>query len=205
MKRFLTAPLSLTVFALLVIAACSPLAPRDQGRSFMFTLEAIAPAAQPTHDATLVVDHPTAKIELDTYRVALIREDGVFDYFARTRWVDFISPMVLDSMVFSLEDSGLFKNVLAEHTAFAGDYVLKSEIREFNAVYASADDPPEIRIALACILLKGDRKTRIATFTAKGTAKAKENSLEAIHEAFNTAFAESQKATVQNLRDLLKD
>lgn len=205
MMRLFQTRWAVPVALALVIAACSPLTPRDQGRSFMFTLETVTPASQAQYDGTLVIDHPTARIELDTYRVALIRADGVFDYFAHTRWVDFISPMVLDTMVFSLEDSGLFDSVVSEQSAFAGDYVLKSEIRSFNAVYDAPDAPPEIRVALNQVLLAGDRKTRMATFTAKGSAKATDNTLTAIHNAFNAAFSKSQKATVTHIAKAMEN
>lgn len=180
---------------LALLAACS-FAPKDTGRAFMF---ALASPQTPPHapvGESLVVSLPAAAPELDTYRIALTKDGGRWDYYAGARWADFLPMLVQDGMTKTLENSGLFKTVTTDQTGVRGDQILKAEIRTFQAVYEHGHAEPVIQVRIMVSLRRRLEGTVIASFPVKSEARAAKDRLPEIQSAFATAFNEAQKQLV---------
>lgn len=179
------------IFALL-LAGCA-LSPKDLGQAYMFSLSPAKAAGKARTGQRLMVELPTTAPELDTHRIALVRDKGVRDYYAGARWADFLPVLAQDSLVRTLEGSGLFRTVAPDEAGLAADMVLKLEIRDFQAEYAKAGAAPVIRVRLIASLVSRQDGAMIASVQPGAvTRRAAGDSLPAIHAAFRSAFLAAQ-------------
>lgn len=190
---------SLLGFLLLgMIAACS-FAPKDIGHAYMFSLSSPRVAAQKTAEKTLIVSLPVAAPELDTFRIALNKNDGRWDYYAGARWSDFLPLLVQDSLTKTLEGAKAFQVVTTDQSGVPGDVILKTDLRSFQALYKNSGMPPTIQVKMAISLRKRQGDAVIGSFVVHTKAKAEKDSLPEIQAAFSRAFNDAQKQTVNRM------
>ena len=65
------------------------------------------------------------------------------DYFADGEWTDRAPLLVQTLLLESLENSRSINAIDRESVGLRADFILKSEIRHFEAVYDSPNGPPE--------------------------------------------------------------
>lgn len=80
----------------------------------------------------LMVALPSVYPPIDSQRLALRPEKQVLEYYANVEWGDRLSILVQESLVNSLQDSGLFLGVTRTVDGIIPDYTLKIDIRDFN-------------------------------------------------------------------------
>src|SRR5215469_9963104 len=105
----------------------------------------LSPAVDdPPHGQTLrkrlVVDIPTASESLDTDRIALVRERTRFDYYANSLWTDRVPVLVQTLLVDAFENDGSIAEVARDARTVTPEYVLGTEVRQFEAVYDSGSN-----------------------------------------------------------------
>ncbi len=166
--------------------------PLDTGKAFMFALRPVNVIHQGAQSESLVVALPTAAPELDTYRIALIRDDRQWDYYAGARWAEFLPLLVRDNLVRTLGNARHFKAVTSDEAGLEGEKILKTEIGAFHAMYAKGGNIPIIKIQMTATLLTRIERTPLASFSVSAEKKAAGNSLAAIQAAFALAFKEAQ-------------
>lgn len=188
----------LLILSLVLVCACS-LTPRDTGSAFMFSLSAVKPAGYTPVEQRLTVMLPGAVSELDTFRIALTRDKGQRDYYAGARWAEFLPVLVRDSLTKTLEESGLFRAVTTDQTGLETDYILKLEIRSFQADYIPGQVAPVARIRMTASFLNRLDPAPIAVFDIKAERKAAGNRLSDIQRAFNTAFQVAELQLIDKL------
>lgn len=139
----------LPVFALLSFGACSVLPKSETVALERFTLDVPGPAnAAPARaDApVLLVARPQARGDLDTPRMAYRRQDYQLDYFARSRWADAPSQLLLPGLVGALEASGRFAAVVRVGSPATPALQLDSELLEFSQDFRA--EPSVFRLRL---------------------------------------------------------
>ncbi len=194
----------LYIIAGIFLASACSFAPKDTGKAYMFGLTvATVPHQQKVYEEKLTVAIPVAAPELDSYRIALVKADGRWDYYAGARWAEFLPVLVQETMMDSLETAGLFKSVTSDRFGVVGDYILKTEIREFQVEYQRASNVPLIKIELAFSLFKKLGTTPLAIYTVKAEAPATQNRLSAVQQAFAKAHISAQQKAVLQLRSVL--
>jgi ABC-type uncharacterized transport system auxiliary subunit len=181
-----------------LLAACS-LGPRDTGKAFLFSLPAAKVTARGQAAGSLVVALPTTSPELDTFRIALIRPDGRWDYYAGTRWAEFLPMLVQDSLAETLGEARIFESVATDQTGLAGDKLLKTEIRLFQAEYTPHNEAPVAKVRIAVSLLTRLERTPLAFFTVNAEKRATGNRLADIQAAFAAAFSTAQQQMADKL------
>src|ERR1700733_11879855 len=103
----------------------------------------------------LVVDIPTASESLDTDRIALIRDGTRFDYYANSLWKDRAPLLLQGFLVEAFENEGSIAEVGRDAQTLTPDYLLETEIREFEARYTdSGQQAPSVVVALDFSLVK---------------------------------------------------
>lgn len=149
---------------------------------------------------TLVVGYPVAAGQIDTARVALKQPNGTIDYFAKTRWVDFLPVIVQTTLTESLSLSGVYKIVRSDEAGLGDDRILKSNIRHFEAVYpAYMDRPPEVIVEIAFTISDVETENVIDTFTLRSAHQSVDNTTTAIHDAFVKSYADVQEQLIGRL------
>lgn len=189
----------LVIFSVFFISSCGLTAPENRGNSNKFTLSSVSEKASGKRLSGLIVDFPKVSSDLDTFRIALLRDTGKRDYFAGSRWADFLPVIVQTSIVESLENSGKFTAASADFAKFSANYQLEINIQNFEADYTTST-PPTIRIKMNVKLLNANSSSILKNFTVENASKAEANDLESIYKAFDAAFTNVQKDIVRKLK-----
>ena len=104
----------------------------------------------PRADWQLVVEEPTAPKAIDTDRIAIRPASLVMEYFPEVKWTDRAPALVQTLLVESFENSGKIVGVGRRAIGLIGDYILTSELREFEAI----NDASGVTRAVVRVVLK---------------------------------------------------
>jgi cholesterol transport system auxiliary component len=153
----------------------------------------------PTITDQILIETPVAAAGLDTGRIALNRSATTLDYFAGVSWTDRAPAMVQTLMVESFENSGRVVSVGRDTIGLRADFVLKSELREFQAEYASADDsgPPQIHVRINAKLVAMPRRNIEASKTFEALEQARSASFQDIIAAYDDALGKVLRRLVE--------
>ncbi len=192
--------IALTIFTVSGISACSLTKPRDVGNRNILTLSGLqeSPSYGRKHGVMLVA-FPTAAPELDTARVSVIRTDGRQDYFAGTRWSDFLPVAVQSALLESLKNQGHFTYVETEDGGAANRYTLRTRINRFTAVYTQPTQPPAVEVSITCELERTGGRI-ISSFTLDRTIITRRNDTTAVKEGFNEALQSVARELIEKMR-----
>lgn len=178
----------LGVALLLGLAACSTLNPTAPHLYTLTPRASVAPG--PKADWQLLVETPSAAAGIDTPRIALARTPTSLDYFADVSWADRAPNMVQGLIVQTFEDSGRIVSVGRDTVGLRSDYVLKSELRDFQAEYATpgAAMPDRVHVRLSAKLVAMPRRTIEAGETFEASAPVRGRSFTDVITAFDEAL-----------------
>jgi cholesterol transport system auxiliary component len=179
-----------------VLGGCGGLLPKVNEPVPLYTLSAVDQFGQslPKVDWQLVVGVPVASADLDTTRIALTREPGVVEYFAKGAWADNAPVLLQTKLIESFEASGSVA-VGRDAAGLRPDYVLQSELRDFQAEYDGAQNPTA-HLRLAAKLVRMPDRRIIATVTIEQRVPAAGGSLSQIVDAFDRAAGEAFQEVV---------
>lgn len=170
-RRLLRALAALPVVAL--APGCSLPVP-GQGpppRLFRLTPKSTFREDLPVAHWQLVLEPPVADAGLNTTRIALQRSPIRIEYYANAGWADRAPLMMQTLLVESFENSGRIVSVGRESIGLRADFILKSELRELQAVYYDGG-LPEAWVRINAKLVEMPRRAIVASqsFEAKTTA-----------------------------------
>jgi len=157
----------------------------------LYTLSAVTQFNQslPKVDWQLVVGTPVASADLDTRRIALTRSPGVIEYFANGAWADNAPILLQGKLIESFEASNAIVSVGRDAVGLRPDYVLQSDLRDFQAEYT--DGTPIAHLRLAARLVRMPDRRIVANIQTEQKVPAEGNSLAEIVRAFDRAASEA--------------
>ena len=128
-------------------------------------------------------------------------------YFERANWTDFAPKMVQTLMIESFENSKKIVGVGREQIGLRSDFLLKTDLREFQAEYSDAlpqnikvmdrsIPPPVARVRINAKLVKMPRREIVATKTFERRIRADDNTMVEIIGSFDEALGKTLKAIV---------
>lgn len=172
-------------------------------QTYVLRLPASAPpAAEPTAGSVLV-QRPEAGPGLESNRIALLRTERRFDFYAASLWAAPAPDVVESVVVDALRGTGTFSAVLDDVSPYAPQYDLRITLRRFEADYTDGGGAPMVHVALDCTLGRHRDRVLLASFTAQGAARAGEDRLSSVVAAFeaatSAAMAELTRATTAAL------
>ncbi len=157
----------------------------------------------PRIDAQLIVEEPSAARGIDSDRIALRPQPIEIKYFAGSRWSDRAPKMVQTLLVESFENSGRIVAVGRQSIGLRSDYVIKCELREFQAEYFDNTDLPNIHVRLNVKLVKMPEARIIASQTFEETGLASGKDIPAIVISFDEVLGKVLRKTVEwSLREV---
>jgi cholesterol transport system auxiliary component len=160
--------------------------------------QATASNATPTAGSVLV-QRPEAGPGLDSNRIALLRSDRRFDYYAASLWAA-PTPDVIESLVVdALRNTGTFSAVFDDSAPYAPRYDLRITMRRFEADYTAGGAAPTVHVVLDCTLGRHRDRALLASFTAQGAAPAAEDRLSAVVAAFEAASTAAMAEIARNV------
>ncbi len=160
----------------------------------------------PRVDWQLILEVPVADAGLSTTRVALLRTPTQLEYYARSSWTDRAPLMVQTLMIESFENSGRIVAVGRESVGLRADFILKTELREFQAEYFEAEYPgaeksgagkPSVRVGINVKVVEMPRRTIVASRSFEAVAEAGADAMTEIIAAFDEALGKVLKGLVE--------
>lgn len=155
---------------------------------YRVTPKSTYPANLPHRSVQLLIDVPFAPAGLDVSRIALSRSAVSIDYFADSEWTDRAPLLIQTALLQSFENSRALNAIDRESVGLRADFVLKTEIRHFEAVYDSSNGPPEIWVALNVRLVNPATREVVAQTSFERRERASANDVPSIVVAFNDAL-----------------
>jgi cholesterol transport system auxiliary component len=94
----------------------------------------------------LLIAMPDAPLDLNSVRIAVAPSPGRIDYYADVAWADRPPAMLQDLLVQSFDRSGRIAAVQRQSGALKADFVLTSELYDFQVEGGSGDSVAHVRI-----------------------------------------------------------
>lgn len=163
--------------------------------TYRLTPKSTFPDDMPRVSAQLVIEPPFASAALSTTRIALMPSPTRIDYYARAGWEDQAPLMVQTLLVESFENSGRIVSVGRQSIGLRSDFVLKTELREFQAEYM-AGGRPSIRVRLNAKLVRMPERSIIAATDIENVAMADSEAVDAVVVAFDEALGKVMRGIV---------
>ncbi len=174
---------------LVVVAGCSVLQ-RVNTPVNLYTLtpKTTFPQGLPAVKWQMVVETPASAASLDTARIALQRTPLSFEYYADAAWTDNAPAMVQTLLIESFEATKRISGVGREAIGLRPDYILMTDLREFEAVYDGDNPVPTIWIRMNAKLVKLPERRIVASKTFGEKMPAAGSKLTDIVAAFDDAL-----------------
>lgn len=191
-----------------LLAACVELpGSGDPSRLYVLTPKSTFPDNLPTVDWQLLVEVPVSAAGLNSARIAARHSPIELNFIGAANWTDSAPRMVQTLLVESFENSGKIVGVGREAIGLRSDYLLKTEVREFQAEFegtkigstktaAAPESPPEVHVRINAKLIKMPQRSIIASQTFENFVKSDENSMNSIIGAFDDALGKALKDIV---------
>jgi cholesterol transport system auxiliary component len=188
---------ALAVLGGLAASACGVL-PRVSEPVDLYTLtpKTTFPNSLPKVDWQLVVEMPVAATSLDTPRIALQHTPLTLEYYAKAAWTDNAPAMVQTLLIESFESTGSIRAVGRDAISLRADYLLKTDLREFEAVYDGDNPAPMVWVAMNAKLVKMPDRRIIASETFERKLPAASGKLADIVGAFDETLGKVLKQIV---------
>ncbi|MFD1194665.1 ABC-type transport auxiliary lipoprotein family protein [Seohaeicola saemankumensis] len=178
------------VFAL-TLAGCSALSSLTDATTPLDAFELRAPVALPAVQGSvrrdLVIETPTAGGALDTDRIMIRPGPFQAQYLPGARWTDTAPVMLQNLMLRSFEDTNALRYVGRRPLGGTGDYVLVSELTDFQAELAAEGQAVTTRVRLTARLVRESDASVIGSRTVQTTAQAASTDTLAVVESFDQA------------------
>ncbi len=182
---------SLLLLPLLALAACSSFLTGGPAPD-LYTLSPAARFAEglPKVPWQILIEEPTAVGGLDANRIAVQPTPNEVRYFAYVRWVERAPRMVQGLLVESFERSAAVAAADRYTVGTRADYILKSELRDFQAELLTTPKTPTVHVRLTAKLVRVSRQDIVWTrdFTARVVAPT--STPPAVVAAFDQALAQ---------------
>ena len=177
------------------LAGCSVI-PKVNEPIPLYTLSAVSEFGQslPKVDWQLVVGTPVASADLNSTRIALTRAPGVVEYFAKGAWADYAPILLQDKLIESFEASNAIVSIGRDAVGLKPDYVLQSDLRDFQAEYSG--EIPTAHLRLAAKLVRMPDRRIVANILTEQKVAAAGNSLPQIVDAFDRAASQAFEEVV---------
>lgn len=174
----------LALVGLVALTSCS-LSGRKENAVYNLSPQLTVAESKCRSGAGIEIAAPTTSAGLEGRRVAVV-EESKLNYYTGIRWAAPASDMVQQVMVESFEKSKAFKTVTTDVDGVGAEYVLLTDIRDYQVTNAKA---PTVKLRFISKLVR-DRKV-VATIPVEKVVTPAENKTAAIVEAFNKATADA--------------
>ena len=124
---------------------------------------------------------------MDTERIALTRSATTMDYFANAAWTDRMPLIVQRMLIQGFEGTGRIASVDRDTLGLENDFILETEIRDFQARYDTPNGPPEVNVGIQAKLERMPQHDLVASVYVTQQAMAAGNTIDNIVVAFNQA------------------
>ncbi len=133
----------------------------------------------------LVIDEPLAAGGLNSANIAFRPSDLEIRYFKEVRWTERVPRMIQTLLVESFENSGTIVAVGRQAIGLRADYVLKTEVREFQAEQIKGN---VVRVRVNAKLVQQPRQNIVASRSFEAVAPDSAVNMQATVRAWDDAM-----------------
>ncbi len=144
----------------------------------------------------VIVQEPVAAASIDTNRIAVRQTPLTIEYYKGVAWVDRAPRMVQTLIIESFENTGKILSVGREAVGLRADYLLKTELREFEAETDKAGKPQAV-VRINVKLVRMPDRVIVANETFEARQPADAAGIDGIVAAFDDALGKVLKRTVE--------
>jgi cholesterol transport system auxiliary component len=174
----------------LALAGCGDLIGPTEAPRLYVLKPALPRASQGAKaDWALSIALPDATAGLDSQRIAILRPPAGMDYFADAAWPDRLSVLVQNALLQAFEDCGRIDAVAPDSDGTHADYILATDLRDFEARYDQPDGVPVAVVRIGARLVGAVKRNIAGRFEAAEEVPATQNSVEAAVAALDEALA----------------
>ena len=179
-----------------LLGACSLLDKADDPVNlFTVTPKSTFDGVLPMVRWQLIVEAPTAAAHLNSGRIALQMTPTSSDYYAASAWIDRAPLMVQTRTIESFENSKRIVGVGRDAVAVKANYILQTDLREFQAEYFHGGAPiAHVRIIARMVRMPDRQIVGAAAFERCWRAKA--DKIPEVVKAFDEALGSVLKRLV---------
>jgi cholesterol transport system auxiliary component len=182
--------------AALALAGCASLfVSSPPANLYRLTSVSDYPAYLPHVSGQLVIALPLAPAGINTNRIALSKAPTSLDYYADAEWIDSVAPLLENLLLASFENTGAITAIDSGAAGLRADFMLRTEIRHFEAVYNGGSGAPYVWVEMIARLVAMPQRTIVAQARFQRSLPAAANSVPAVVAAFNAAT----KATLRDI------
>jgi cholesterol transport system auxiliary component len=183
---------------LMVPSGCSSLIPSPPvPQIYRLSPQIEDPQGPPIPNSKLIVDLPTASQSLDTDRMALMQGRIRLDYYADSVWTDRLPALLQSLMVEAFEADGRVADVGRDIYRLTKGYLLRTEIRRFEAQYeGTANSAPEVVVVLALQLTASPEGRSVGNTLISVRTHAAQDKVDAVVMAFDNATGDALAQSV---------
>lgn len=185
--------------AFLPLSACGSILPgsdRKPPQLYELTPKSTFSKDLPKIRAQLLVETPNASAGLRSSRIAIKLQPTTLDYFADSEWTDIAPNLVQTLLIESFDNSGRITGIAREGSGLRTDYLLKSDLREFQAELFKGRRA-QIRVRLLVRLVRWDNRDIVETESFEASVPLDSRTIKAIVDGFDAALGKVLKRIVQ--------
>lgn len=181
-----------------VLSACSNIIGPPEAAP-LYVLKPASPAVKngPPAHWQLTVVLPESSDSLDTTRIMLLQPGGQMDYYANANWQDRLPFVVQGTLVEAFEASGRMPAVGRDTEGLKSDFLLVTDIRDFQARYDVPDTAPVAMVRIVAKVVAARTRTIVMSIDAHSEIQAGQNSVPSVVVAFNQALSAVQARIVE--------
>ena len=154
------------------------------------------PPDLPSVNWQLVVELPTAAAGIDSSRIALSHDPFTLEYYAKAAWTDNAPGMVQTLLIESFERTGKIVAVGPELAGLRPDFILKTDLRAFQANYRGGDPVPTVVVRVSAKLVAMPQRRIVRAIDSDKSVKAAGSKFEDVLNAFDDALGHVLKDIV---------
>ena len=144
----------------------------------------------PTVSWPLVVARPLASESLDSMHIAVRPQADTLQIYQGAVWSDAVPDLVQSELVRAFEDSGKIVAIGRQSTGVRGDFVLMTDIRQFESVYRDPGQAPTVVVSIQAKLLAQPNARVLAMRRFDAEVPAASTEIPSVVAAFNAALTQ---------------
>ncbi|MBO9407537.1 membrane integrity-associated transporter subunit PqiC [Shimia sp. R9_1] len=149
----------------------------------------------------IVVEEPTASSAVNTDQIAVQPTPYQIEYLPRARWVDRAPVIVQNLLVESYENSGKVRSVGRSSVGLRPDYVIVTDLREFQArlpvVEVEGTEALKIDVRLNLKIVDSFNNQIIDSKSFEAVVQTASDEIEDVILAFDTALGRTMRNSVE--------
>lgn len=144
----------------------------------------------------LLIEVPEAPPSLDTDKVAIKEDEWSFNYYSNTNWITRVPRLMQNLLVEAFENTDKIVGIGRSNSGLGADYLLKSDLRVFQAAFKKGETVPRVDLHLSAKLVKLPERTIIAARQFKETTQAESRAIRDVIKAYDRVSDAMQKKLI---------